>query len=132
MVHQTFASRLNRQVYASWPPDTESTHIDAISILWPGKYIYLIPPFSLLWPVLTKVEEDQVELALIIVPYWPTQSWFPRIMDTLMAEAWISSSRKLYLRRTTDTFSFNKTEAASLSMYRGGQSIPNVCPVKDL
>ena len=78
-----FASRLNKQlpVYTSWLPDPESTHIDAMSISWSDKYVYLFPPFSLLWPVLTKMEEDQLEMALIIVPYWPTQSWFPKIME---------------------------------------------------
>ena len=38
-----FAFRLNKQlpVYASWMPDPESTHIDAMFISWSGKYIYL-------------------------------------------------------------------------------------------
>ena len=40
-----FASRLNKQlpVYASWKPDPESTHIDAMSFSWSGKYEYLFP-----------------------------------------------------------------------------------------
>ena len=82
------AFRLNKPlpVYASWLSDPESTHIDDMSTSWSDKYIYLFPPLSLLWPVLTEIEEDQVEMALIIVPYWPTQTRFPRIMENLIGE----------------------------------------------
>ena len=76
-----FASRLNRQIptYASWKPDPESTYIDAMSISWTGKFVYIFPPFSMLWPVITKLEQDKVEEAIIIAPRWPTQSWYPRL-----------------------------------------------------
>ena len=77
-----FASRLNRQlpVYASWKPDPESTYIDAMLISWSNKYVYIFPPFSMMWPVISKLEQEKVEEAIIIMPRWPTQSWFPRIM----------------------------------------------------
>ena len=77
-----FASRLNTQLplYASWKPDPHSAFIDAMQISWSNKFIYLFPPFSMLWPILTKLEEDKVERAIVVVPRWPTQSWYPRIM----------------------------------------------------
>ena len=76
-----FASRLNHQIstYVSWLPDPESTFIDAMSICWRGKYIYAFPPFSMIWPVLNKVAAEKVEKALIVIPRWPTQSWYPRV-----------------------------------------------------
>ena len=76
-----FASRLNYQLpcYASWHPDPESTYIDAMQICWAGKYIYAFPPFSMVWPLLTKIRQDRVERALVVVPRWPTQSWYPTL-----------------------------------------------------
>ena len=73
-----FASRLNHQIptYVSWLPDPESTFIDAFSIKWTGRYIYAFPPFSMIWPVLSKIVKDKVERALVVLPRWPTQSWY--------------------------------------------------------
>ena len=74
-----FASRLNYKVdtYVSWLPDPESSYIDAMKINWGGKYIYAFPPFSMIWPVLNKIISDKVEKALLILPKWPTQAWYP-------------------------------------------------------
>ena len=73
-----FASRLNKQlpVYVSWLPDPESTFIDAFAIKWTGRYIYAFPPFSMIWPVLSKIVQERVEKALVVIPKWPTQSWY--------------------------------------------------------
>ena len=97
-----FASRLNHQisVYASWRPDPESTVIDAMQISWFNKYVYLFPPFSMIWPVLSKLERDKVDRAIMIIPWWPTQSWLPRIMKKAMDEM-VISSRDLLLPGTT-------------------------------
>ncbi len=77
-----FASRLNYQIptYASWKPDPESAFIDAMQINWEGMFIYAFPPFSMIWPMITKMCQDKVKKALIVVPAWPTQSWYPTIM----------------------------------------------------
>ena len=77
-----FASRLNHQLpmYASWKPDPESAFIDAMQIKWTGKYIYAFPPFSMIWPILTKIRQDRVQDVLMVVPQWPTQSWYPTLM----------------------------------------------------
>ena len=74
-----FASRLNHQlpVYVSWQPDPNSTHIDALQMSWRGKFIYAFPPFSMIWPTLSKMKQDHVERAIVVVPSWPTQSWYP-------------------------------------------------------
>ena len=98
-----FASRLNKQlqVYASWKPDPDSTHIDAMSISWSGKFIYIFPPFSMIWPVLTKLEKDRVEKAIIIIPKWSTQSWYPRIMKKVLADPIMIESSMLVLPGTT-------------------------------
>ena len=77
-----FASRLNYQIptYTAWHPDPGATFIDAMQVTWTGKFIYAFPPFSMVWPLLAKIRRDKVKNALIVVPKWPTQSWYPRLM----------------------------------------------------
>ena len=97
-----FASRLNKQlpVYASWKPNPESTYIDAMLISWSDMFIYAFPPFSLMWPVITKLEQDKVERAIIVIPKWSTQSWYPRIMKKVVGAPMEISSKHLILPGT--------------------------------
>ena len=97
-----FASRLNKQlpVYASWKPDPESTYIDAMMFSWTGMFIYAFPPFSMVWPVIAKLEQDRVEKAIIVIPRWTTQSWFPRILKKMIAAPLRISSKHLVLPGT--------------------------------
>ena len=98
-----FASRLNHKLpcYASWKPDPESSIIDAMSVSWSNRFIYMFPPFSMMWPVLTKMEEDQVDRAIIIMPRWSTQSWYPRIMKKVISPPFIIPSSVLHLPGTS-------------------------------
>ena len=61
--------------YASWKPDPGATHIDAFSFAWTGMFAYLFPPFCLI----TRC------LGLIVVPLWPTQAWWPQLLNLLIA-----------------------------------------------
>ena len=81
-----FASRLNFQLenYISWKPDPLAIAVDAFTIRWTDKFIYAFPPFSLIAKMLQKIQLDQVEKALIIVPFWPTQPWFSRLTKMLI------------------------------------------------
>ena len=77
-----FASRLTKQIpiYASWLPDPESSFIDAFTINWNNIFIYASTPFSIIWRMLQKIQEESKK-AIVIVPLWTTQSWFTRIME---------------------------------------------------
>ncbi|CAB4015453.1 Transposon Tf2-6 poly [Paramuricea clavata] len=98
-----FASRLNRQVscFASWRPDPEATHIDAFSIDWSKFFFYAFPPFSLVAQCLQKVEWDQAE-GIIVVPNWPTQPWFSKLMQLLTETPWIIPKSKTTLQLPWD------------------------------
>ena len=76
-----FASRLNFQCkpFVSWRPDPEADAIDAFTVDW-NQYsnVYIFPPFSLLNRVLQKFTLDKAQ-GIVVAPYWPTQSWFPRL-----------------------------------------------------
>ena len=99
-----FASRLNHQVpiYASWLPDPESAFIDAMSVNWGKYYLYAFPPFSMIWPMIQKINKEKVRKALLILPKWPTQSWYPIIgkMRIPHTREFIYDSNQLQLHGT--------------------------------
>lgn len=76
-----FASRLNSQIatYVAYRPDPYATHIDAFSINWRSYCCYLFPPFSLVPKVLQKIKTNNCRV-MIVVPDWPTQSWYNTFM----------------------------------------------------
>ena len=81
-----FASRLNHQVvkYISYQPDPQAIAVDAFLINWKDYDVfYAFPPFSLITQVLQKIQ-NQCATGLLIVPDWPTQTWYPKLMRMLV------------------------------------------------
>lgn len=80
-----FASRLNHQLdcYAAWRPDPSAQFIDAFTMNWHKFKIYAFPPFSLIPRVLQKMLENKGE-GVVIVPLWPTQAWWPRMLRMMV------------------------------------------------
>ena len=77
-----FASHLNTKIskFCSRTTDPLSWHVDAFTISWTGLKIYCFAPFSLIGRILKKIESDQVQQAMVIVPLHPSSSWFPRFI----------------------------------------------------
>ena len=82
-----FASRLNNKLkkYASRRPDPNAFAIDAFSLTWNNDYYFIFPPFSLLPRILQKIEEDETS-AVLIAPLWPTQSWWPSLLQLVVGQ----------------------------------------------
>ncbi len=82
-----FASRLNKQLprYISWKPDPEAEAIDAFSMDWGTVYFYAFPPFCLIPTCLQKIDSDTAE-GIIVVPKWPTQPWFAKMLHMLVSD----------------------------------------------
>ena len=80
-----FASRLNYQLkpYIAYKPDPEAHAIDAFHISWQGYIFYAFPPFSVIQRVLRKISEEKAT-GLLVVPNWPTQTWWPYLMSMLI------------------------------------------------
>ena len=76
-----FASRLNAKCskFVSYKPDPFAYQVNAFSIQWTKLKSYIFPPFSIIGKVLAKIVQDQAT-ALVIVPCWQTQPWFPQFM----------------------------------------------------
>ena len=82
-----FASRLNKQIsrYISWKPDPGAEKIDALMCDWSNWYGYAFPPFCLIGKCLQKIENEKAEV-LMIIPKWPTQTWFSLLLRLLVAD----------------------------------------------
>ena len=80
-----FASRVNKQLdrFVSYRPDPDCIHVNAFSISWERQKIYCFPPFNCVAKVLQKVRTDRC-IALVVVPNWPSQPWFPVFQNMLV------------------------------------------------
>ncbi len=94
-----FASRLNKQLddYASWNPDPECKFVDAFSVNWKAYNFYAFQPFSLIPRCLQKIQQDKAT-GIMIIPLWPTQAWFPLVLQMLYNQPWILLPRETLLQ----------------------------------
>lgn len=82
-----FASRLNAKCskYISWKRDPNAFNIDAFTVDWKDYFFYCFPPFSLILKSLRKIIEDEAS-GIIVVPYWPSQPWYPLFLQLQSSE----------------------------------------------
>lgn len=82
-----FASRLNNKCpkFISWHRDPEAFTVDAFTISWHGYLFYAFPPFCLILRVIQKIIHDKAT-GIVVVPWWPTQPWFPLFRKYLVSE----------------------------------------------
>ena len=81
-----FATRINAQlpIYVAWKPDPSAAHINAFALNWANGELYAFPPFRIIGRVLQKIQTDRATV-LTILPLWPTQAWFPKALQLLVA-----------------------------------------------
>jgi hypothetical protein len=58
--------------------------VDVFSFPWKGLGALWFPPFSLIPFFLSKLMKEEAE-AVLVTPYWPSQPWFPIIMELAVA-----------------------------------------------
>lgn len=82
-----FASRLNNQLdrFVSWFSQPGAFMTDAFSFSWHNYCPYIFAPFSLIGRVVNKIVADEVDKALLIVPLWRSQSWFPLLLSNMIS-----------------------------------------------
>ena len=80
-----FALRINYQVkpFISYHPDPEALAVNAFNISWRDYKFYAFPPFSIISQVLQKIQREKSE-GLVLIPKWPTQTWWPVVMKMLV------------------------------------------------
>ena len=81
-----FASRLNFKInnFISRYCDPLCSWVNSFSTKW-SDYVYLFPPYPIINKVISKFISDKTGHGLLICPYWPSQSWFPSLLDLLIA-----------------------------------------------
>ena len=81
-----FADRLNSQLpqFYSWKPDPLAIATDPLLQDWSRGRNYAFPPFCLIMRSLAKLQGAGGEL-ILITPVWPTQAWYPRLLDMSVA-----------------------------------------------
>ena len=81
-----FSSRMNFQIerYVPWEPDPQAYAVYAFTLNWKEYFNYMFPPFGIIPQVLQKIKEDQAK-AVLIVPQWETQAWYPKLARLLVA-----------------------------------------------
>lgn len=89
-----FASRFNYQLerYVSFLPDLEAVCVDAFSFPLKNENFYIISPFSMLGKVLQKIQQDKAN-AIVIAPLWPTQAWFPTLLEIIYQQPYLLNIR---------------------------------------
>ena len=106
-----FASRLNAKIlcYVAWKPDPNAYAIDAFTLNWSVfNLVYCFPPFSVIGKVLQKLIQYQTT-AILVLPDWPTQFWYPRVTSMLLAPP-----MRINLQKTTLTLPHNASKVHPL------------------
>ena len=77
-----FVSRLNCKTdrYFSWRPDPAAYAVNNFSDSWSSMFFCAFPPYNLIGRILQKIEVDNCR-SILIVPYLPVQSWFPKFVQ---------------------------------------------------
>ena len=81
-----FASRNNFKIknFISRYCDPLSSWVDAFATIWTDN-VYLFPPYPIINRVISKFKSDNTGHGLLICPFWPSQSWFPSLLDLLIS-----------------------------------------------
>ena len=106
-----FVSRLNYKVsqYVAWKPDPGAIAIDAFTLDCSRyKLIYCFPPFSLIGKVLQYIQESNTT-ATLVIPHWPTQFWYPHLLQLLKSQPLVIKTLK-----STLTLPYHPKEVHSL------------------
>ena len=91
-----FASRLTHQLpkYVSWRPDPDAIEVDALSLDWTKCHGYANPPWNLIGRVIALVRSQKAQVVLV-APVWPSQPWYPTLLEMLVRTPLLLPSRGL-------------------------------------
>ena len=70
--------------FFSWRPDPLATATDALLQDWSRMRAYANPPWNLIGRVLTKIQSSNPDLILLVAPIWPSQPWYPTLLELLV------------------------------------------------
>ena len=125
-----FASRLNYRLkpYVSDKAVPGALAVDAFTVQWSQYVFYAFPPFSVIMRVLQKIQQDQAT-GLVVVPFWPTQTWWPPLTRMLIQAPLVLPKRKntLYLPQDPNAVHPLHSQMSLLLCHLSG----NICKVRE-
>ena len=71
--------------YFSFKPDPGAVAVDAFTQDWSGLTRCAFPPFLMVGRCLQKIREEKVEKAVIVIPLWRSQAWYPLLASAFPA-----------------------------------------------
>ena len=91
-----FASRINHKLenYFSEGPDPFASGFDAFVLPWPDN-IYAFPPIHLVDKFITRFLIQKIKFGLLICPFWPSQQYFPTLLNMLIDDPFLISASVL-------------------------------------
>ena len=92
-----FATQKNAKLttFVSPLPEPTAWRMDAMSFTWDGLWAYAYPPTPLIRTVINRIKQMPCKM-ILIAPNWPSQEWFPDLLDLLVdSPVCLPSMRKL-------------------------------------
>lgn len=63
-------------------PSRNALKVDAFTVRWSDLKLYAFPLFNLILKMLVKIKRDRAA-RIIIVPFWPSQTWYPLLLELI-------------------------------------------------
>lgn len=92
--------------------------MNAFSLNWSRFRGYLFPPFNLILRCLAKERRDQANV-VIICPVWPSQPWYPILLElSIDVPLWLLMSNNLLLSPTGNPHPLLETSSLTLAAWK--------------
>jgi hypothetical protein len=114
-----FATRSNHKLlnYVSPTPDPKAVACDAFSITWAQWKPYIHPPINLIPRCIQKLEMERIP-AILIVPYWPSQAWWPTLSPLVKAVSNLGKGEEILIKGENMKASNTKLPPGEILMIR--------------
>jgi hypothetical protein len=95
-----FAAPWNAQMprWVGWSQASPSMSPDALKQSWRSEIPYIFPPISLIGKVLQKLVTEKIPLAVLVVPLWPGQAWWPLLQRLTKSSRSLGASSQILIR----------------------------------
>ena len=114
-----FATRYNSkcQTFVSPVPDMMALAVDALSLNLQGMEAYAYPPSQILPRLLQNFQKTTACSLIVIAPWWPRQSWFPRLLSLAEGKLFQLPHWKKLLKQPNSQIYHNNPEAVNLHAF---------------
>ena len=115
-----FATRVNAQLptFYSRRPEPGAAAVDGLAQSWVDDDVYANPPWPLISAVLSKLERTASATATLVLPYWPSAEWYPRLRRVAAEMIVVPTDSETFRPRSTANASGLRAPSWSLLLAR--------------